>query len=64
MYLDGLNVSQIADALKRSAKTINNQKRMAMSKLGCRTDMELFKLHVSSPVQFSRHGEVEMPSAV
>ncbi|MBN4665329.1 response regulator transcription factor [Pandoraea nosoerga] len=63
MYLDGQNVSQIAAALKRSAKTINNQKRMAMCKLGCRTDMELFKLHVSSPVQFDREGEAETATA-
>ncbi|WP_058378399.1 MULTISPECIES: response regulator transcription factor [Pandoraea] len=63
MYLSGNNVSEIAEALKRSAKTINNQKRMAMCKLGCRNDMELFQLHASSPLQLTREGEVDAPTA-
>lgn len=50
MYLDGKNVREIAEKVSRSAKTINNQKRMAMCKLGCRNDMELFQLHASSPL--------------
>lgn len=44
MYLAGSSVTEIANALRRSAKTINNQKRAAMAKLSCKTDAELFKL--------------------
>ncbi|WP_211445253.1 response regulator [Collimonas humicola] len=44
LYLAGHSVSEIADALKRSAKTVNNQKRAAMAKLSCKTDAELFRL--------------------
>lgn len=50
MYLCGNNVSEIAASLCRSAKTINNQKRMAMAKLGVRNDMELYQLHATSPL--------------
>ncbi|GAB3629795.1 Transcriptional regulatory protein RcsB [Pandoraea terrae] len=57
MYLCGHNVSEIAETLRRSAKTINNQKRMAMAKLGCRNDMELFQLHASSPLELTRESE-------
>ncbi|MGS0743409.1 response regulator [Glaciimonas sp. GG7] len=44
LYLAGHSVSEIAAALKRSAKTIYNQKRAAMAKLLCKTDAELFSL--------------------
>lgn len=45
LYLGGFSVNEIAAALKRSPKTINNQKRAAMVKLSCKTDAELFRLH-------------------
>lgn len=44
LYLTGISVSGIADALNRSIKTIYNQKRAAMVKLSCKTDAELFRL--------------------
>ena len=55
MYLAGSNVSEIAIALKRSAKTINNQKRAAMAKLFCKTDAELFKLQAIGAINAEDH---------
>jgi two-component system capsular synthesis response regulator RcsB len=43
MYLDGMSVQAIADHVRRSSKTISNQKRMGMLKLGCANDAELFR---------------------
>jgi two-component system capsular synthesis response regulator RcsB len=45
LFLEGVSVQNIALALRRSPKTISNQKRAAMSKLGCNTDVELFNYH-------------------
>lgn len=43
-YLDGMQVSQIAEKFARSRKTISGQKQAAFRKLGIRTNIELFKL--------------------
>jgi two-component system, NarL family, captular synthesis response regulator RcsB len=42
--LDGMSVNEIAQKFSKSRKTISNQKQSAMSKLGLRTDSELFEL--------------------
>jgi two-component system capsular synthesis response regulator RcsB len=42
LYLAGRSVTQIADALSRSVKTISRQKNCAMQKLGANNDRELF----------------------
>ncbi|WP_407309567.1 response regulator [Pseudomonas sp. nanlin1] len=42
--LQGMTVTSISEKYKRSVKTISTQKRSGMSKLGVRTDIELFKL--------------------
>ncbi|HWX04019.1 response regulator transcription factor [Collimonas sp.] len=42
--LDGMSVIEIAQKFSKSRKTISNQKQSAMSKLGLRTDSELFEL--------------------
>ena len=44
MFLGGMPVQAIAEHLRRSSKTISNQKRMGMLKLGCTNDAELFQL--------------------
>ncbi|AJC47779.1 MULTISPECIES: response regulator transcription factor [Xanthomonas] len=44
MTADGLSLSEIADRLKRSPKTISNQKIAAMKKLGAKNDVELAAL--------------------
>ncbi|WP_211451788.1 response regulator [Collimonas antrihumi] len=44
MYLAGHCIAEIANSLKRSVKTIYNQRRAAMAKLSCKTDAELFQL--------------------
>ena len=41
MTADGLTIGEIADRLKRSPKTISNQKVAAMKKLGVKNDVEL-----------------------
>ena len=45
MFLGGMSVQAIADHLRRSSKTISNQKRMGMLKLACANDAELFLLN-------------------
>jgi two-component system capsular synthesis response regulator RcsB len=45
MFLGGMSVQAIATHLRRSSKTISNQKRMAMLKLACANDAELFLWH-------------------
>jgi two-component system capsular synthesis response regulator RcsB len=45
LFLSGMSVQAIAAHLRRSGKTISNQKRMAMLKLACATDAELFLWH-------------------
>jgi two-component system capsular synthesis response regulator RcsB len=45
LFLTGTSVQNIALALRRSPKTVSNQKRAAMSKLGCNNDVELFNYH-------------------
>ncbi|MDQ1093589.1 two-component system capsular synthesis response regulator RcsB [Xanthomonas sacchari] len=44
MTADGMSLSEIADRLKRSPKTISNQKIAAMKKLGAKNDVELAAL--------------------
>ncbi|HEY4318150.1 MAG TPA: response regulator transcription factor [Herbaspirillum sp.] len=45
MFLGGMSVQAIALHLRRSSKTVSNQKRMAMLKLACANDAELFLWH-------------------
>ncbi|TAL53597.1 response regulator transcription factor [Pandoraea sp.] len=45
MYLGGMPVKDIANHLRRSGKTVSNQKRIAMTKLGCSSDAELFQYY-------------------
>lgn len=45
MFLGGMSVQAIAGHLRRSSKTVSNQKRMAMLKLACANDAELFLWH-------------------
>ncbi|PUA18846.1 response regulator transcription factor [Glaciimonas sp. PCH181] len=45
MFLGGMSVQAIADHVRRSSKTISNQKRMGMMKLACANDAELFQLN-------------------
>ncbi|KJV48818.1 LuxR family transcriptional regulator [Pantoea sp. BL1] len=42
-FLDGMQVIEIAEKLKRSRKTISGHKQSGMRKLGLSTDLELFK---------------------
>jgi len=42
--LDGMSTSEIASKYQRAISTISTQKKAAYSKLGVRTDAELFKL--------------------
>lgn len=42
-FLDGMQVIEIAEKLKRSRKTISGHKQSGMKKLGLNTDLELFK---------------------
>ncbi len=42
-FLDGMQVIEIAEKLKRSCKTISGHKQSGMKKLGLNTDLELFK---------------------
>ncbi|MBK0126285.1 response regulator transcription factor [Pantoea sp. S61] len=42
-FLDGMQVIEIAEKLKRSRKTISGHKQSGMKKLGLSTDLELFK---------------------
>lgn len=44
MTSNGLTISEIAERLKRSPKTISNQKVAAMKKLGAKNDVELAAL--------------------
>lgn len=57
LYLAGSRVSEIADVLKRSAKTIYNQKRAAMTKLLCKTDAELFSLQAAGGITAEKLNE-------
>lgn len=41
LYVGGLTVSQIAEKLNRSVKTVSTQKRQAMHKLGLEHDREM-----------------------
>jgi two-component system capsular synthesis response regulator RcsB len=45
MFVGGMSVQAIAGHLRRSSKTVSNQKRMAMLKLACANDAELFLWH-------------------
>ncbi|MDB5774607.1 MAG: luxR [Herbaspirillum sp.] len=45
MFLGGMSIQMIAEHLRRSSKTVSNQKRMAMLKLACANDAELFQLN-------------------
>ena len=45
MFLGGMSVQAIALHLRRSSKTISNQKRMGMLKLACANNAELFLWH-------------------
>lgn len=56
MFLEGMSIQAIADHVRRSRKTISNQKRMGMLKLACANDMELFLLN-------SEIGLTSMPSS-
>jgi two-component system capsular synthesis response regulator RcsB len=42
LFVSGLGVSQIAAQLNRSVKTISRQKMDAMSKLGLKSDLEIY----------------------
>jgi len=42
LFASGLTVSQIAIQLSRSVKTISRQKMDAMSKLGLKSDLEVY----------------------
>lgn len=44
LYATGRCITEIAQQLNRSVKTISHQKKSAMEKLGARNDMELFQL--------------------
>ena len=57
MFLGGMSVQAIAGHLRRSSKTVSNQKRMAMLKLACANDAELFLWH-------SQAGLTDVTSAV
>jgi two-component system capsular synthesis response regulator RcsB len=59
LFLTGTSVQNIALALRRSPKTVSNQKRAAMSKLGCNTDVELFNYHslIGVSVDLAAHDE-------
>ena len=50
-YLRGHSVTDIAQRLDRSVKTVSTQKRSAFRKLGIRTDSELFTLHAQSKIR-------------
>ena len=42
LFVSGLTVSQIAEHLNRSIKTVSRQKRDGMAKLGLKTDLEVY----------------------
>ena len=42
LFVSGLTVSQIAEQLNRSIKTVSRQKMDGMSKLGLKTDLEVY----------------------
>jgi two-component system capsular synthesis response regulator RcsB len=63
IYLAGYSVNEIADILKRSAKTIHNQKRAAMAKLSCKTDAELFRLQAIGGITGDGWTSSNAPSA-
>lgn len=44
MICEGLSISDIANRLNRSPKTVSNQKNAGMKKLGVRNDVELVKV--------------------
>lgn len=44
MICGGLSITEVAEKLRRSPKTISNQKNAAMKKLGARNDVELAKV--------------------
>lgn len=44
LLLTGMRVSEIASQLKRSRKTISSQKSSAMTKLGARSDADLYRI--------------------
>jgi two-component system capsular synthesis response regulator RcsB len=41
MICNGMSIGAIAERLKRSPKTVSNQKNAGMKKLGARNDVEL-----------------------
>lgn len=43
LFVSGCTVSEIADSLQRSKKTISTQKRSAMAKIGAHSDQELLE---------------------
>lgn len=44
MICSGLTIKEVADRLRRSPKTISNQKNSAMQKLGAKNDVELVNI--------------------
>ncbi len=44
LFLAGKGMTQIAEEMRRSIKTVSNQKQSALRKLGCANDAELFQL--------------------
>lgn len=44
LFLGGKGMTQIAEEMRRSIKTVSNQKQSALRKLGCANDAELFQL--------------------
>jgi two-component system capsular synthesis response regulator RcsB len=56
LYLSGRSVTQIADVLSRSVKTVSRQKNCAMQKLGAANDRELFDFAVRQDIVFPSPG--------
>jgi len=54
LYLSGRSVTQIANVLSRSVKTVSRQKNCAMQKLGATNDRELF--------DFAARQDIVLPS--
>ncbi|WP_222864792.1 LuxR C-terminal-related transcriptional regulator, partial [Serratia marcescens] len=49
----GMTVSQIAQKLSRSVKTISAQKRNAMRKMGVDRDSDLFRININKTIRRS-----------
>lgn len=48
LYTGGMSVSEVAQHLNRSIKTISTHKHSAMEKLGIRSDAELYQYAVQN----------------